>query len=77
MAEAGKERTLGGKGTPKIKKLLYMDSYFAEALEVTSALEGVSQSEILRRALASYFASYDLAKIKRFEEKAKALKMFK
>ena len=29
-----------------------MDSSFADSLEVTAALEGVSQSEILRRALA-------------------------
>ncbi len=78
MAEGAKgKKTLGEKGAPKIKKLLYMDSSFADSLEVTAALEGVSQSEILRRALAAYFASYDLSKIKNFEEKAKALKLFK
>jgi len=78
MAEDTKsKKTLGGKGAPKIKKLLYMDAYFADSLEVAAALEGVSQSEILRRALAAYFKDFDLAKIKRFEEKAKALRKFK
>ena len=75
-AEEG-EKTLGGKGSPKIKKLLYMDEHFADALEVTAHLEGVSQSEILRRALAAYFAGYDRTRVKAFAQKAKALDRFK
>jgi len=75
-AEEG-ERTLGGKGSPKIKKLLYLDAHFADALEVTAHLEGVSQSEILRRALAAYFSGYDRTRVKAFAQKAKALDRFK
>lgn len=62
---------------PKVKKLLHMDAAFADSLEICAHLEGVSQSEILRRALAAYFKAYDRSKIKRFAEKAKALDAFK
>jgi hypothetical protein len=71
------KKTLGDSGAPKIKKLLYMDAHFADSLEVCANLEGVSQSEILRRALAAYFAGFDRGKVKRFTEKAKALDRFK